>query len=238
MDQAPRYGERTSALLDRLHEDGVTRISLLMRHSAREYAPGRHDLDNPLTEDGRRYAREFGTHVPAALRVRAYSSPVPRCQDTAELIHAAHLEKGGLGRGGARPVEGLGVFYVLDQMKMFKAMSTSAEGMRGLMRAWFDGRVAEDIMLPAPLAARCLLRLLITRLQGQSSDPALDLCVTHDLSLYLFREVCLGMRADTAGKVRYLDGIACFERDGEWYAATHDCKPTPLHIHKLPLRVV
>ena len=219
------YGERTTALLDDLLASGVERLSLLMRHSAREYAPGRHDLENPLTEEGRSLAHAFGARLPPRLVLRAYASPVARCEDTAELIHAAHLEIGGRGRGGARPVEGLGVFYVLDQMKMFKAMSTSTEGMGAFVRAWLDGRVPEDIVLPAPLAAKSLLRMLFARLESQSAGPALDLCVTHDLTLYLMREVCLGLARETHGDVRYLDGMVLFERDGDYLAATHDQPP-------------
>lgn len=219
------YGERTTALLHDLTQSGVTRMSLLMRHSAREYAPGKHDLENPLTAAGREYAHAFGQRLPAELVLRAYASPVPRCEDTAELIHAAHLEHGGRGRGGARPVEGLGVFYVLDQMKMFKAMSTSAEGMGGFVRAWLDGQVPGDIVLPARLAASSLLRLLRARLQTQTAEPALDLCVTHDLTLYLMREVCLGLTREDSGDVLYLDGMALFERDGDVLVATHDHEP-------------
>ena len=46
------YGERTTALVQRLLDRGVTRMSLLLRHSAREYAPGRHDLENPGLVEG------------------------------------------------------------------------------------------------------------------------------------------------------------------------------------------
>jgi len=219
------HGERTTALIDRLWHDGVRRMSLLMRHSAREYAPGRHDLANPLTEEGRRLAHLFGSRLRPELALRAYASPVARCEDTAELIHAAHREMGGRGRGGARPVEGLGVFYVLDQMKMFKAMSTSTEGMGSFVRTWLDGQVPEDIMLPAEVAARSLLKLLTTRLISQEASPALDIGVSHDLSLYLMREVCLGLSRERHGDVLYLDAMLIFERDGDWLAATHDQAP-------------
>lgn len=224
MNQAV-YGERTTRLINELFAAGVTRMSVLMRHSAREYAPGRHDLENPLTAEGRAFAHAFGARLPAELVLRAYASPVARCEDSAELIHAAHLEQGGRGRGGARPVEGLGVFYVLDQMKMFKAMSTSTEGMGSFIRAWLDGRMPADIVLPPRLAASSLLNLLFTRLQTQTASPALDLCVSHDLTLYLMRELCLGLTREATGDVLYLDGMVVFERDGDYLAATHDQAP-------------
>jgi len=222
-DATFEHGARTTELIARLRDRGVPRASLLMRHSAREYAPGRHDLDNPLTEEGRRLAREFGLRLPSEFVLRAYASPVPRCQDTAELIHAAHLEVGGRGSGGCRPVEALGVFYVLDQMRMFKAMSTAGEGLAAFVDGWMAGRVPEDVMMAPGLAARTLLRLLVQRLDGQAGSPALDLCVSHDLTLYLMRDVLLGLhRGD--GEVRYLDGLAIWREGDAVLAATHDAE--------------
>lgn len=226
------YGKRTTALIADLRGRGVERFTLLMRHSAREYAAGRHDLANPLTARGRALAREFGLRLPAELMLRAYASPVARCEDTAELIHAGHLEIGGRGSGGCRPVEALGVFYVLDQMRMYKAMSVAREGLTTFVRSWMDGEVPEDIMMPAPHAARTLLAALVSRLRSRpaaASDtgagvPLLDLCVSHDLTLYLMREQLLGLRREDAD-VLYLDGLAVWESDGELLAATHDREP-------------
>ncbi|HSG87965.1 MAG TPA: histidine phosphatase family protein [Pseudomonadales bacterium] len=215
------YGERTTTLVRRLLERGVTRMSLLLRHSAREYAPGRHDLENPLTDAGRELARAFGQRLAPELSLRAYASPVARCEDTAELIHAAHLQVGGRGGGGYRPVEALGVFYVLDQMKMFKAMSVAREGLTSFVDAWTAGDVPADIMMPAPVAARTLLAMLVARLRSRDASPALDLNVSHDLTLYLMRAQLLGLGPD-AGDVLYLDGMLLWEADGEVFVATHD----------------
>lgn len=224
MDPDHPYGERTAALVAGLRARGVERASLLMRHSAREYAAGRHDLENPLTEQGRALARDFGLRLPPELALRGYASPVARCEDTAELIHAAHLEVGGRGAGGCRPVEALGVFYVLDQMKMYKALTAAREGMADFVQAWTRNRVPADIMMPADVAARTLLTLLVTRLRTQDASPAMDLCVSHDLTLYLMRDRLLGLGRES-GDVLYLDGLAVWEQDGEVMAATHDCEP-------------
>jgi broad specificity phosphatase PhoE len=223
------YGERTTALVADLQGRGVERCTLLMRHSAREYAAGRHDLANPLTARGRALAREFGLRLPPELILRAYASPVARCEDTAELIHAGHLEIGGRGSGGCRPVEALGVFYVLDQMRMYKAMSVAREGLATFVHSWMAGEVPEDIMMPAPLAARTLLAALVSRLRSRpaaaaADAPLLDLCVSHDLTLYLMREQLLGLSREHAD-VLYLDGLAVWEADGELFAATHDREP-------------
>lgn len=227
MTDEAAYGARTLELLQRLAEQGAEQMTLLMRHSAREYAPGRHDLENPLTADGRRFAHDFGAGLPPGYYLRAYASPVARCEDTAELAHAAYLEAGGSGKG-VRPVEGLGVFYVLDQMKMFKAMTAAADGMHTFVEAWMAGRVAPDIVLPAPLAARHLLALLVARMDDQPRQPGLDLCVSHDLTLYMMREQLLGLTRAERGEVRYLDGMVVFRVGDALHCATHDRDPVAI----------
>ena len=62
-------GDATVRLLNDLFEGGVESAVVLMRHSAREFAPGRHDLANPLTEEGRELARRLGERLPDDLTV-------------------------------------------------------------------------------------------------------------------------------------------------------------------------
>ena len=71
-------GETTVELVEQLTNEGVEHIVLLMRHSAREYAPGKHDLLNPLTDEGRDLARDMGKRLPTGLVVRGYTSPAER----------------------------------------------------------------------------------------------------------------------------------------------------------------
>lgn len=71
----------------------VRHAVVLLRHSAREYHPDKHDLDNP----------------PKTHTLRAYASPPARCMETAELILLEHSRHGGEATRH-RPVEALGVF--------------------------------------------------------------------------------------------------------------------------------
>ena len=214
------FGVRTNALVDRLRAAGVERMTLLMRHSAREYAPGRHDLENPLTEDGRAHARDFGLRLAPELTLRAYASPVARCIDTAQIIHAAQLERGGGATGGCRPVEALGVFYVLDQMRMFKALGASEGGLSGFVHMWTRGKVPDDVMMAPRGAAKALTKLLARRLAERADAPAMDLCVSHDITLYLMRAELLALDP-SIGPVRYLDGLALWWEGDRLLAATH-----------------
>ena len=158
------YGDHTLAVLDSLETVGVERAALIMRHSAREYVAGRHDLANPLTDAGRAYARNFGERLGSARALRAYSSPAGRCVETAELICQGQNASPG---ARVRPVEALGVFYALDQQRMFKAMSEIRMNLPNFVVAWQAGDLAEDIMMNAEQAAMTLLRLLWVRLRAR-----------------------------------------------------------------------
>ena len=216
-----RYGDATIALLKSVFDDGVDHAAALIRHSAREFEPGRHDLMNPLTDEGRVLAREFGAALPKRLLVRGYASPADRCVETVQLILDGHSKTGGrITRH--RPVEALGVFYVLDQMKMYRAM-TSIDGQVGsFLQRWFDGGIADDVMMPANLAAKIVGRVVAGKLEAPLERPQLDICVSHDMSLYLVRDRLLGLGVTDSGSVDFLDGVVFYERDRAlWMRGLH-----------------
>jgi len=64
------YGDSTIALVDGLLGKSTNHVVALMRHSAREFEPGRHDLLNPLTEDGRRLAIRLGRRLAKSATLR------------------------------------------------------------------------------------------------------------------------------------------------------------------------
>ncbi len=214
-----RPGDTTAELANQLAGEGVDHIVLLMRHSAREYAPGKHDLLNPLTDEGRELARGLGEKLPNTHQIRGYSSPAERCVETADLVMAGHEASGGsIARN--RVVEALGVFYVLDQMKMFMAMR-DAGGLVEFLNLWFGGEVAGDILMPSETAAGILARLAATKLKDKPAAPQIDLLVSHDFTVYTLKDRLLGQDTARYPDVHYLDGIAFFERDGELWAQSH-----------------
>lgn len=212
------FGDTSIDLVNGLMARGVHRGVLLMRHSAREYAPGRHDLENPLTIEGRALSRRLGERLPKSLTLRGYASPPHRCMETAELVLAGH-EAGGGAVTRHRPLEALGVFYALDQMKMWKGMR-DAGGLVPYLAQWFDGGVPADAMMKAESAARLVATVLAEKLRSPVAERQLDVCVSHDMTLYLLRHQLLGERLDEA-PVAYLDGLLLFEEGGVLKLASH-----------------
>ncbi|MFU8814903.1 MAG: histidine phosphatase family protein, partial [Pseudomonadales bacterium] len=129
-----KYGAATLDLVERVLGRGIDHAVVLMRHSAREFAPDVHDLDNPLTAEGRELALDLGASLPKHLLVRAYASPPERCMETAALLLDGHRRDGGPATRH-RPLEALSVFYALDQMKMWKGMH-AAGGLVPYLGTW------------------------------------------------------------------------------------------------------
>ena len=219
------YGQPTLDLLDRVIGDGVRHVVVLMRHSAREFAPDRHDLENPLTPEGRGLARELGARLPKSLTVRAYASPPERCMETAALVLQGHREGGGAVTRH-RPLEALGVFYALDQMKMWKLMN-EAGGLVPFLGAWIRKELPDDVMIPADLAALLVQRVLGDKLRQPVASDQLDLCVSHDMTLYLLREVLLGEPA-RGPEVGFLDALMLYEAGGVLWMTSHHGTPQRL----------
>ncbi len=216
----PYYGKSTLALIGDVFAEGADHVAALIRHSAREFEPGRHDLLNPLTDEGRAFARDFGKSLPKQVLVRGYASPAERCVETVQLILQAHGDGGGRVTRH-RPIEALGVFYVLDQMKMYRAM-TSAAGQVSFLARWFAGDVADDVMMPADLAAKLVGRVVASKIEAPLQRPQLDICVSHDMSLYLVRDRLLGMAVESSGPVEFLDGVVFYQRDlRTWMRGLH-----------------
>lgn len=206
------YGDATIDLLERTYARGASHALALIRHSAREYAPGRHDLENPLTNEGREYARRLGARLPKTLTVRGYASPPERCMETAQLVLDSHRQSGGAVTRH-RPVEALGVFYALDQRKMWKGMA-DAGGLVNYLQRWFAGDVPSDAMMEPALAARQVIRALTGKLDQPIAPLQLDLCVSHDITLHLVRDRLLGESVDSS-EVAYLDALVLFRLGGE-----------------------
>jgi broad specificity phosphatase PhoE len=212
-------GDTTVQLIEQLTNEGVDHIVLLMRHSAREYAPGKHDLLNPLTDEGRDLARDMGKRLPKGLVVRGYTSPAERCVETAGLVMSGHAAAGGQILRN-RVVEALGVFYVLDQMKMFKSMS-NAGGIVSFLQQWFDGGIARDIIMPAELAARLVGGVAKEKLSQAGDKPQLDILVSHDFTLYTIKDQLLKQDTNRYPNIHYLDGVAFFNKDGKTFIQSH-----------------
>ena len=219
------YGDATLKQVQAMADDGCTHMVLLMRHSAREFNPAVHDLENPLTDEGRELSKRLGRQLPNAYTLRGYASPAERCVETAQLCLDGHATEGG-SVTRVRPVEGLGVFYVLDQMKMYRVMRDIGT-LQQFVSAWSESTIPEDALSPAQNAAQILMRVVTEKLNQPVAEKQIDVCVSHDLSLYLVRDRLL-RESPEQGPVEFLDALVAFRRDDRVWLQS--ARTTPVDI--------
>ena len=205
------YGNSTIAGIRQLANQGVKPAGVIMRHSVRTFLPGVHDLDNDLTDEGRDCSLAFGRELPKSYRLRAYASPPRRCGETAELILRGHADADGEVTR-TRPLEVLSVFYVLDQMKMFRILREAGD-LRTFVSQWVRGMLAPDVVMDAHQAAHMIMRALAAKLSERPDEARLDVHVSHDMTIHLLKACLLGETPATASPVEFLEGIV-FAFDG------------------------
>ena len=221
------YGDATLAQVEAMANEGCTHMVLLMRHSAREFNPDVHDLENPLTDEGRELSQRLGRQLPKAYTLRGYASPAGRCVETAQLCLDGHAAEGGSSTR-VRPVEGLGVFYVLDQMKMYRVMRDMGS-LQQFVSAWSDRAIPQDALIPAQEAARILMMVVSEKLSQSVAEKQIDVCVSHDLSLYLVRDRLLSESPDQ-GPVEFLDALLAFRRDDRVWLQSARTNPVDITV--------
>lgn len=219
------YGQAMLETLSELHSMQPERPSTvaLIRHSARHYGQAENDLDNPLSDQGRALCATFGRALPQWERFSTWASSAERCLETAELVAASHDHPQARVNGALNE---LTVFYVRDMRKVGGMMRSL--GPREMLRRWFAGEIAADIMQPPEEAAARVLREL-RRLVRQAGDNHLTLCVSHDWTVYLLRHACLNLRFGEHPPAEYLDGIVFWMEGDELMGKTSLCEASPIN---------
>ncbi|MCP4753334.1 MAG: histidine phosphatase family protein [Proteobacteria bacterium] len=222
------YGISTVNTLKKLMNDGIGKLAVIMRHSARHY-----DSENPfnepflgLTEEGKKLSYKVGEKLPTGPCLRLFSSPVGRCIETAYQIEKGNMSVNGKTRDAILDMK-LTAFYVKNIIETFTAISE--KGTLAFFREWFDGRVSSDILDPPEEAAATLVRFLVERLD-ETADSHLDICVSHDWNMYLIKEFFLGLKHEEVGDVEYLEGVIVFRQDNSLYITNHQIAPKKLTI--------
>ena len=215
------FGDASARMTRAIFGEGVERGVLLMRHSAREYRRDVHDLENPLTAEGRSLAARFGASLPD-VNLRGYSSPVMRCRETGALAieASAAAQRGGV-ISKVRDIEAFGVFYALDQIRMWKGLRKS-DGLADYVGQWFAGKVPQSAMMRPQRAVGMVLEVMLDKLTApaiQAGTPQLDLCVTHDMTIFTMREGA-GLEPATGPDVRFMDGLLMYEQDDKVFLAS------------------
>jgi len=221
-----RLGQDALNVVSDLNSQGINRMAVVLRHSAREY-----DFENlwmerylGLTDEGKEFALTFGKDLPTDPLLRLYSSASARCVETAYQI-----EKGKISIGGKTETNRLArellTFYAMNSRK---ALAINIEkGDTQLFRDWFDHKIPLDILADPEESGETIVSYLVDLLTG-IQETHIDVHVTHDWNLYLLKELYLGLPLEKVGGVTYLEGIILYEDGGEFYVTNHQTAPKRL----------
>ncbi len=226
----PEYkikSEQTVNVINNLLNQGITKISVLLRHSERFFS--KDPLKEPfmgLTDKGKKYAFDLGTQLCSGLVPVLYSSSIGRCIETAYLIDkgfsAVHNN---LATDHNRLDDRLTPFYIRDMVKAVHMVQKT--GVNNFLRSWFDSAIDEAVMDNPADTADIMCRFMIERIMNLHENQ-ICLCISHDWNIFPVREFKMGLKHETAGDVDYLDGVVFFEKEHQYFLTDNNTDPIRL----------
>ena len=221
-------GGQTLDIIHCLHEQGIRKIAVIMRHSERHY-----DKENPvrepfmnLTEPGKDFSLKFGEQLPPEMVVRAFSSFIGRCIETAYLIDKGYTEKGGKTKSSIVELF-LSPFYAKNPVEILKTFVEA--GSLSFIRSWLDGDFSSELIDNPKDSAQKIVGVAQEKLM-ESLEDHIDIFVSHDWNLYLVKEVFLGLKHEDYGKIEYLEGVVLYPQNGNIYITNHQAEPRILDL--------
>ena len=129
-----------------------------------------------------------------------------------------------------RPIEALGVFYVLDQMRMYRAM-TAATGQVPFLAQWFAGAVPADVMMPADARRetrwpRCARRNSRRRIAAPTTRR---LRLARHVAVSGARSIARTSRR-RIGRGELSRSVVFYDRDGQLFMCAPDTAPRVIDV--------
>lgn len=215
--------QHTIELVRTLLGQGVDRISLILRHSDRQYS------DNPrlepfmgLNDAGKAYAFDLGKSFPLDLTPVLFSSHFGRCVETAYLIDKGFTSVTGKLLSHNTLDTALTPFYVKDIVTATNMLIQT--GSNQFVRNWFDNTIDESIMLDPGETANRISDFMVSRLKELSPGQA-AIGVTHDWNIFPIKQFKLKLSSEDALDAGYLDAVAFFEKGDRIFAAARQFDP-------------
>ena len=182
---------------------------LILRHSQR-YEPKLTDENQymELTSQGRTIARLFGAKLPKKRTIRLFHSPVNRCKETAEEIHAGFNEIGGksIFKGECTAVWGIGVNkeFFISELQKYRNID--------IFFRWVAGFYTPDEWPSLISYCQKAAGVILNQFKLAPED-SIDIYISHDWHLTAFRFGWFGLPPDDRW-VDYLGGFAfTFEKN-------------------------
>jgi len=221
-----QYEIRSAQTIDAINnllDNGIQKISVLLRHSDRFFAEeARLEPFMGLTDHGKACAFDFGTAMRSNPLPKLYSSFIGRCVETAFLIDKGFTKKHSLELEHNYMEPMLSPFYVKDVPKAVPIIQQ--QGNKVFLRNWFNNAFGENLMEHAEKTADLLSRFMVDQIKKLQKNQ-IAVCVSHDWNIYPVKEFKLGLKLEKAGNVGYLDSVVFFEKNSKYYVKNFQTDP-------------
>lgn len=190
---------------------------LIMRHAERyPIIDPTNVTEAPLTDKGKEDAYKLGRELAKINPVQYFSSPVYRCQQTAEgIAQGIQSVNGTAGQIGY--IYNLGGPYITGDWNDVLDVIVQ-HGISKYIRKWFNGELPEDIVMPIAKAAALEMEIIA----GQLAEGKSTINITHDFNIMIMREYYFNLRHEDIGYPDYLDGIAACLKDKKIHLYYHE----------------
>ncbi|MCK5163543.1 MAG: histidine phosphatase family protein [Desulfobacula sp.] len=224
-----KYELKTKQTIDTINhllDDGIEKISVLIRHSDRFFTQdSKLEPFMGLTDKGKDFAFDFGASMRPDPLPKFTSSFMGRCIETAFLIDKGFTKKNSRVIDHNLLNDMLSPFYVKDVEKAIPCIEEQGNDL--FLRNWFDNRIDKSIMENPKKASDLLTQFMIEQIQ-KLRDNQIAICVSHDWNIFPLKEFKLGLKHETAGDVGYLDGVVFFEKKNQYYITNYQTSPVLL----------
>lgn len=218
--------KQTINTINHLLDNGITKISAIIRHSERFFTEDpKLESFMGLTDNGKDFAVDFGAALRSNPLPELYSSSLGRCIETAYLIDKGFTKKNNQSINHNYINDTLTPFYIKDIETAIHRVNK--EGSELFLRNWFDNRIHESIMENPEKTSDLLSEFMVEQLKNLKKNQ-IAVCVSHDWNIYPLKEFKLGLKLETAGNVGYLDGVIFFERNHQYYITNYQTSPVLL----------
>ncbi|NOX33275.1 MAG: histidine phosphatase family protein [Deltaproteobacteria bacterium] len=226
---AQYYEVRTEETIDTINfllDNNIKKISVLIRHSERFFTKDASlEPFMGLTDNGKKIAFDFGQAIRSNPLPKLSSSFMGRCIETAFLIDKGFTKKNHRTLEHNSLNDKLSPFYVKDIEKTIPLVEKYGNEL--FLRNWFDKRIDESIMENPEKTSDILCEFMIEQIKNLKENK-IAVCVSHDWNIYPVKEFKLGLKAETAGDVGYLDGLVFFEKENKYYITNYQAQPVLL----------
>ncbi|MEA1967293.1 MAG: histidine phosphatase family protein [Thermodesulfobacteriota bacterium] len=220
------YNKETLNTITELIDDGIKKISVIMRHSAR-FFPEEPAMEPfmGLTERGKDFSLKLGEELPLTPYPQFFSSHFGRCIETSAIIDKGYSKTHNRFNDHNQLCRELSPFYIKD----IKQAVTMVQKIKAkiFIRKWFNREISSDIMLDPEEAADIIAKFMVTRLNALN-DGEIAICLSHDWNLFPLKEYKLGLKHEECGVVGFLESVIIFEKNGKHYITNYQKEPQEL----------